>query len=406
MILHKLFYLSLLFGMFASPTLFAQIQWPKLMIHLHSSGHAYLLDPSSDSIVADLETVQGGALGSTTPDGRRVYIGGSAVGQREVVVLDLALKTVTNRIETGNRPKHPLVSPNGQWVGINHWGLDNGKLRVSFIKIPDHQVTQQIELEVSQANLKVFASMHNAWSWDSQYFFTLDRISKKLVVIDIQDWSIRQCEVESAPHYVVPSQDGKEVWLVLEGNEENRPKVIIYDLTRPTLPVIAQLDIPLIGEEVVQAHHGNFTQDGKYFLVTNRGPDKDPRGREVAIFSAKFKTLVHRITTASNGIGHTYNTPDGKYAVVTNYGNNVLSIIDISALKVVKDLVIGTGRMGHIAFTQDSRYGYVSNHQDGVLYKLDMQNLKVVKKINVNAQPGVGQILNVWTNVFEELPQE
>ena len=289
---------------------------------------------------------------------------------------------------------------------MNHLGLDQGKLRVSFIDVAHQQVAKQIEFEIEQRSSKILASMHNAWSWDSQYFFTLDRINRRLIVIDTQDWSIRHCELDSVPHYIAPRQDGKELWVVLEGDETNRPKVVIYNLTLPTLPVITQLEMPLIGEEVVQAHHGNFTQDGQYFLMTNRGPDRDPRGREVAIFDARTKTLVHRITTASTGVGHTYNTPDGKYAVVTNYGNNVISIIDLSTLSVVKDLIVGSGRMGHIAFTQDGQYGYVSNHQDGALYKLDMQKFKVIKKIPINGQPGVGQILNVWTNIFEELPRE
>lgn len=50
------------------------------------------------------------------------------------------------------------------------------------------------------------------------------------------------------------------------------------------MPVIAQMEMPLIGEEVVEAHHGNFTQDGKLFMVLNRGPGKDSRGREVSYF--------------------------------------------------------------------------------------------------------------------------
>ena len=114
---------------------------------------------------------------------------------------------------------------------------------------------------------------------------------------------------------------------------------------------------------------------------------------------------MHRLTTASNGVGHTYNTPDGKQAIVTNYGNNVITVIDLKDLKTVKDLKIGAGRMGHVAFTKDSAWGYVSNDKDGNLYKLDMKKLAVAKKIETGNKPGGGQVLNVWTNVFEELPR-
>ncbi|MEY3218843.1 MAG: hypothetical protein RIT27_200 [Pseudomonadota bacterium] len=382
----------------------ADVNWSKKIIHLHSAGYAYLVDPQTDEIVGKFQTVKGGTLGSMTPNAQKVYIGGSAKDQHEVSVLDLEKQQIVARLETGNRPKHPLVSPDGKWVGVNHWGLDHGKLRVTFIDTSEDSIAKQIELEVGNPNPKEVTSMHNAWSLDSKLFFTLDRVDSELVVIDTQTWQVKNIKTDSEPHYAVPSPNGKELWLVLEGNDQNKPGIVVYDLTKEDLPILAKMEMPLIGEEVVEAHHGNFTQDGKYFFALNRGPGKDARGREVAIFDSATKALVHRITTASNGIGHTYNSPDGKYAVVTNYGNNVISIIDIANQKVVKDLKIGNGRMGHIAFTPDSKFGYISNEKDGALYKIDMEKLAVIKAIVTNGQNGAGQVLNVWTNVFEELP--
>ncbi len=381
----------------------AAVTWPDLMILLHGSGRAYLVDPKTDAVVADLATVKGGTLGSTTPNGKKVYISGAGEGQRTVVVVDLGKKAVTGRIETGNRPKHGLVSPNGKWVGVNHWGLDNGKLRVSFIDTATDKVAKVIELTVADPASTALASMHNAWSVDSSKFFTLDRISNKLVVINMKDWSVNSFAVDSVPHYPVPSPDGKELWLVLEGG---KPGIVVYDLTQAGMPVKAKLDMPLQGQAAVEAHHGNFTQDGKRFLALNRGPGKALTGNEVAVYDAATKKLVTRLETKSSGIGHAYNTPDGKRAVITNYGNNVISVIDLTQMKIIKQMPIGTGRMGHIAFTKDGRYGYVSNDKDGALYKLDMENLLVVGMINTpGGLPGAGQVLNVWTNVFEELPR-
>jgi len=247
--------------------------------------------------------------------------------------------------------------------------------------------------------------MHNAWSPDSRFFFTLDRISNKLIAINMADGSMISHDIPSAPHYPVPSPDGRELWLVHEGSDKTAPGIIVYDLTQPGFPAKARMDMPLMGEEAVEAHHGNFTQDGKYFMALNRGPGKDLRGREVAVFDAKDKKLVARMTMAGTGIGHAYNTPDGRLAVITNYGNNVVSVIDTATWRVARDLRVGTGRNGHVAFTPDGAFGYVSNDKDGALYKLDMKTFEVVKKIATNGNPGGGQVLNVWTNVFEELPR-
>lgn len=378
--------------------------WPDVVVQLHGAGQAYIVDTKSDAVVATLDTCKGGTLGSTTPDARKVYVSCAADGQKEVVVIDLNGRSVAKRLETGNRPKHGVVSPNGKWVGINHWGLDDGKLRHTFVSTADDSIVKVIDLEVS-GTLTGVTSMHNAWSPNSRLFFAVDRVDNRLVVIDTKDWSVKTHPVPSAPHYPVPSPDGKELWLVHEGSDSIKPGIIVYDITKPDMPIVAQMEMPLIGEEVVEAHHGNFTQDGKLFLALNRGPGKDSRGREVAFFDVKSKQLVHRLTTASNGIGHTYNTPDGKRAVVTNYGNNVITVIDIKDMKTVKDLKIGAGRMGHVAFTKDGNWGYVSNAKDGNLHKIDMKKLAVVKSIETGNKPGGGQVLNVWTNVFEELPR-
>lgn len=261
----------------ATQTSIAGATWPDLMIHLHGSGKAFLVDPTSDTVVANLDTVKGGTLGTTTPDGRKVYVGGAAEGQREVVVIDLAKKAVTGRIDTGARPKHPLASPNGKLVGVNHWGLDDGKLRVTFIDTATDQIAKTVDVGVGGEG-KGPTSMHNSWSADSRYFYTVDRVDNQFVVIDTQDWSVREADVASKPHYPVPSPDGSEVWLVLEGvDRSNPPQVVVYDAT--SLQVKGTLNMPLEGEEVIEGHHGNFTQDGKHFMILNRGPGKDSRGR-------------------------------------------------------------------------------------------------------------------------------
>jgi hypothetical protein len=63
------------------------------------------------------------------------------------------------------------------------------------------------------------------------------------------------------------------------------------------------------------------------------------------------------LSTGSTGIGHACNSPDGRYAMITSYGNNVVTVVDFETLTPVKDLTIGSGRMGDVAFTQDTDVG-------------------------------------------------
>jgi YVTN family beta-propeller protein len=386
-----------------------QIAWPSLVVHLHGvQGKAYLVDSRTDTVVAELSTAPGAALGSTTPDGKRVYVGSEAPKGDTVSVIDLEKKAVIARVKTGNRPKHPVVSPDGRWVMVNHWGLDDGKLRVAFIDTATNRASRTVELDVSRdPGMASVTSMHNSWSWDSRFAYTVDRVDGHLVAIDTRDWSVRKIKMPSAPHYPVPSPDGRELWVVVEGKDRvtERPAALVFDLTQSGMPQIARVDMPLTNQDVLEGHHGSFTQDGRLFLMLNRGPGSKMTGTEVVAFDAVTKKLVARTETKSTGIGHAYNTPDGRYAVITNYGNNVVSVVDAKTLAPVKDLQIGKGRMGHIAFTRDGRYGYVSNAGDGNLHKIDMITLQVVGEIKTGGAPGAGQVLNVWTNVFEELPR-
>jgi YVTN family beta-propeller protein len=364
------------------------------------------VDPASDKVVADLPVGKGGTLGTTTPDGKKIYVGAAAEGQDTVTVIDLDKKAVVASIKTGNRPKHPQVSPDGKMVLVNHWGLDDGKLRVSFIDTATDKVVKEIPLEVSNANPSGPTSMHNGWSTDSRWAFTVDRVDNQFVIIDTNDWTVKSIDLPSKPHYTAPSPDGKEVWVVVEGVDRNNPPMaIVYAINGGAFKEIARLAMPLEGQTAIEGHHGNFTQDGKYFMLLNRGGGKNKTGNEVAVFDASTKKLVAALHTGSTGIGHAYNTPDGKYAVITNYGNNVISIVDTGSWKVVKDITIGKGRMGHIAFTKDGKWGYVSNNQDGVLYKVDMTKLELVGPVKTNGTKGAGQVLNVYTPVFEELPR-
>ena len=115
---------------------------------------------------------------------------GAGEGETRVVILDLENLRVAKVLETGNRPKHGLVSPDGRRVGVDHWALSGGKLRLTFIRTEDDTIEKVLDIPVTNQP-KGVTSMHNAWSWDSRYFFSVDRVDDRLVVVDTADWSVR-----------------------------------------------------------------------------------------------------------------------------------------------------------------------------------------------------------------------
>lgn len=380
--------------------------WTGVLFHLHGAAKAYAVSEDTGEVLATFDTGKGGTLGAVTPDGKKLYVSNAGEGMRTVTVIDVVnLKKITD-IETGNRPKHGLVSPNGKLLGVDHWGLDNGKQRIVFVDTSNDKIVKELEYDVINKNFKGVTSMHNAWSNDSRYFYTISRPDKKVLIVDTKNFTMAEKSFSTIPHYIVPHNESQELWIVTEGDGSKNiaPEIVVLDGKSKDLPVITTLKMPLDGEDAIEGHHGNFTVDGKYFYLCNRGPGNNLKGRAVAIFDAKSKKLLRHITTASTGIGHAYMTPDGKISVVTNYGNNVITFIDTKTQNVIKNLTIGTGRMGHIAFTRNGKKAFVSNDKDGALYEIDLAKLEVVKKITTNGNPGAGMVLNSYYNIFEIVP--
>lgn len=397
-------------GLFSAGTapaaLAAGVTWPDLVVHLHASGRAYLVDPARDAVIAEIETGKGGTLATTTPDGRKVYVGHAGEGERHVTVIDLAQARAVARIETGSRPKHPLASPDGRWVVVNHWGLDDGALRLSFIDTAADTVAQQVAIPVKREPSGV-TSMHNAWSYDSRFAYTVDRVDDEFVVVDTTDWSVQEFPLPSKPHYVVPSHDDREVWVVIEGVDvANPPMTVVYARDGAKFTETARIAMPVEDQQAIEGHHGNFTQDGRYFVMLNRGPGKNLLGNKMIVIDAATKQIVRELLFEVTGVGHAYNSPDGRYQIITNYGNNRIAVVDTASWEIVTQPEIGGGRMGHAAFTRDGRYAYISNDGDGVLYKFDMAAMQVVGEVATNGSKGGGQALNVWTDIFEELPHD
>ncbi len=382
--------------------------WCGVVFHLHGAGKAYAVDERTGEVLAEFETGKGGTLGAVTPDCKKLYVSNAGEGQRTVSVIDVVNLKKIKDIETGSRPKHALPSPDGRLVGVDHWGFEeDGSHRIVFIDPSKDEIVKVISYKPQNKDFKGVKSMHNAWSLDSRYFFTINRADNKLIIVDTKTWEVMEKEFPSLPHYAVPRPGGKEVWVVTEGKTDGSlpPEIYVLDATKKDMPVITKMAMPLDGEEAIEGHHGNFDVLGKLFFINNRGPGGNFKGRAVAIFDADTKKLVADLRVGSTGVGHTYVSPDGKYVIVTNYGNNVISIIDTKTLRVVKNMTIGTGRMGHVAFSSDGKRAFVSNDKDGALYMIDMKKLEVIKKITTNGNPGAGQVLSSYYIVFENIPK-
>ncbi len=371
---------------------------------LNGKGKVFVIDEAKDEFVATIDwSGKGGTLGSLTPDLKKLYVSAAGEGQDKVAVIDAKNMKLIGEIATGSRPKHGLVSPDGKILGINHWGLNDGKLNVTFIDVKTDKIVKNLQLPVDNKDAKGVTSMHNAWSWDSRYFFTASYADDKIYVIDAKKnfKVIREIVFDSHPHYFAPSHDDREMWITLEGRDPNaKPRIVV--MAMPSMTITHEIGMTLAEGEVIEGHHGNFDKEGKYFYLCNRGPGSKLEGISVNIYDVKTKKLVKHLIAGGKGEGHAYISRDGRYAVITQYGDNILTFIDTRTHEKVKELKVGSkSHVGHITFNKDSSKAYVSNSKDGAVYVVDMKNLELVKKLDMGTDGGAGQVLNTYTNYFE-----
>jgi len=367
---------------------------PAPIFALRGDGFVAVIDPEKDEVLTRIATDgKGGTLGSLTKDGRYLFVANNAPGQRTVTVIDAVNFRKIKDLETGARPKHPIVSPNGKVVTVNHSGLDDGKNRVAFISPESLEVIKTVELPVRNLDHKGDFSMHGTFSPDSKYYFIGNYADNKFYIISTSDFSV-VAEVETAgnPHYFDCYKE--TLWVTVEFTEpksqSSHPVVYVYDIANAAKP-----------KEIF--HHGNFTNDGKHFIVCNRGSSPF-EGTTIAVYNQKGK-LVKTINSAVKGVGHAYISPNGKYAIITQYGDTKIEVIDLKKFEPVKVIYVGLGKhMGHVVFSDDGSKFYVSNRVADSVFVVDDKRFEIIKRVQT-AESGQaqGQVVRHFYGVFERV---
>lgn len=378
---------------------------------LRGDGKVAVIDTLLDEVIRVIETGgSGGTLGSISKDGRFLYVGNNSVGNRTVSVIDTRNLILLTNIETGNRPKHPVVSPDGEIVAVNHSGLDGSFTRVVFINTANNRITSTVNIPVSNIGHTGDFTMHGAWSPDGQVYAVGNYADNKFYLIARNGTILAEVAVSGNPHYF--DWRGRELWVTVEFNEPktgvSTPNVYVYDCSDYANPIQRSLLAPPLTDNErqdvtrIEGHHGNFTEDGKLFIVCNRGASPF-EGVTIAIYDAIKKTEVARLSSSVKGVGHAYLTPDGKYAVITQYGDSKFEVIDLSQKRVMKVLDTGVGRhMGHAVFS--AKKMYITNRLADSVFVVDTERWEIINRIRTaTSGQAQGQVVKDFYQVFERV---
>lgn len=182
-------------------------------------------------------------------------------------------------------------------------------------------------------------------------------------------------------------------------------KVYVADEESSTISVIDAASFKKIGSIPVGQgpHNVQVAPGGKLVWVTNNGEPGKAAGKAPARGMPKSAHAamagageLWAIDTASDTVvakvavgmhpAHVVLTPDGRYAYVTNGGDNTASVVDTTALRTVATVALGASPHG-IRISPDGKQAWVANLKGGTVSVVDIQTRKQITRIAVGKGP-------------------
>ena len=196
--------------------------------------------------------------------------------------------------------------------------------------------------------------------------------------------------VGKMPHNVQMSPDGKIVWVTNNGEpdpgamsgHQDMNKAAHAEMAKPgavwlidtgTDAVIAKIPVGLHPAHVV------LTPDGRFAYITNGGDNS------VTVIDAAARSVVATIAVGKFPHGLRF-APDGRQAYVANLKGGTVSVIDVATHKEIAQIPVGKGP-AQVGFTPDGLLAFVSLSEEKAIAVIDPVTRKLTRKVSVGTVP-------------------
>jgi YVTN family beta-propeller protein len=349
-----------------------------------------------------------------SPNGKRLYV--ACEGNNALLAVDTHTRYVVGRVKVGHRPEGIAVSPDGKRIYVSNEWSDT--------------VT-----EIDAATLRVLRTLKTGWGpvgittgSAGKFLYTANTLGDDISVIDLATGKeIKRLDAGHFPEYVARSRNGK--WIYVSN--------LLAQIAPPQQPPVSELTVVDAAKQIVasrimvpgaiQMRH--ITQvparEGGYLLV----PFMQPHNLVPLIQLHQGWYLAHGMAVIRVGqpsvrkarvaevllddVDHSYadgfgaaSTPDGRLALVTASGANVVSVIDVAKLDRLlkqappkdpealadrldsaRQFVVRRLRTGRnptaVVVSPDSSTAYIANRTDDTLTVVDLRQLKVASTIDL-----------------------
>lgn len=337
-------------------------------------------EADSTLAVVDLRTEQ---ITKTLPTGKRPhalvfakekgYVNNR--GTRDLTVIDGNAFSVLKTIPLPATSWQLELSPGGKTLAVAY----RDALALSLIDTATDTIVKTIPVGKAPEKFTGAMMRHPYWSRDGKYVYVQDDVNNALLKIEALTLQVATTLPLPGPnHYLHPTRDGRYLYAL---NERTKGGISITVIEAATDRLVKEIPVPLEPGEPGNGHHGEFSEDGRFFYFCNMG------GRTVAVIDT-VKMEVVKALQAGAGAGHPKLAKDGKHIFVVAHKDNVVTVIDTARQEVAKHVPVGTGKeAAHTGyFTPDGRYFYMVNAEDNVINKIDVARMEVVSRISVGRQ--------------------
>lgn len=357
-------------------------------------------------------------------DGARLYV--VCEDSDKVLMVDTRMRRVIEQVQVGRRPKGLALSPNGKKLYVSN-ELDNS---VTEIDAGTFQVQRTFGAGWGPVGLTTDGA--------GKFLYAANTLGDDVSVIDLATGrEIKRLAASRFPEYVDLSKDGQWVYVtnllprVGEYDEPPVSELTVIDTQRQT--IAKRIDLP----GVVQVRHITELSGGGDLIV----PFMRPHNLVPLVQLKQAWYLTHgiavvrppasradgggtwRVTEVSlddidrsfaDGFGAA-STPDGRLALVTASGADVVSIIDsrklnrlierapasdpealADRLDSANQFVLGRAATGRnptaIEVAPDGRLAYIADRMDDAVTVLDLKQLKAESTIDLGGPREVTQL--------------
>lgn len=297
-----------------------------------------------------------------TPPGETIAVFNT--GSKDVTLVDAAKHEVVDTKPLGASIRW-LGEEQDYWDGKLIWTYDfpNNKLAVLGIDPANWQIVKRFEAGNGPGHSVIL-------SGDKKVASVNVAGDNKILSFDTASGNqVASTDVGKFPCDLDNSNDHK----VLYTPERDQDTVAMYDASN--LKLIKRVDFP----SNTKPHMLRVSPDGQTVWVQEAAA-----GNNVVLKASDLSVLA----TEKSGKTPVNNawTPDGRFSIVTNGGENTISLFDAKTYKLIKTIEVGQNP-DVVSFRGDGKFGYVSVSGANALAVIDTATWTVNKTVKVGQRP-------------------